>query len=824
MTKRKRTKAEAHLPRRNKLKSRTLWGLAVMTALAMGLVAVMPGSAQIRRAAQPEPEIDIQSYRADVEVNPEDQTLRGIVTIDFVPNADMSTLTFELNNALELHTVTDGNGDPVAGQRNGADMTVRLLPTTPFAAGQPAKLVFNYAGQLTGEEESPVWGIKFAAIHPDYAYFMYPSRWLPISGYTTDRFTMDLRVTTPAGFQVIGSGTPTLLNRRQVLAELAEMAGTLGANISFGSVSGSVGGPVSRTATTVVDESDRPSNRPVLRRRTGDENEQRIAAEKAEAAGQSPAAGAEEPYATPEPNPTEQATADISFAVDATSSDAASSNATSSTGADAGDGALISVDAVGNAEPELPPDDGKITTQFVYDHRSFPGSFAVARGTGTAFTAEGVKSTFYFRESKDKASAYANTIGEAESYLSGIFGPLPEPELTVVETEVGSPNGYAAPGILFLSPTAMAGSDVNKSTVVNNVARQWFGVIVSGTTRNHLWIENGMARYAEILYTEEFDGKGAMHDAVHQSYVEALTVEQPPMVQASRLEDYSPEYWALTAGKGAAVLNMLRAVVGDDAFFKTLRRVPDQFRYNSMDTFDFRDVAESFSDQPLNGFFLQWTESSGAPEFTMEYTVFRTTDGFRINGRIMQDLDLFRMPVNLRIETEGNPEDKQVIVSGTSSEFAVETFGKPIDVVLDPDGEVLRYDDQMRVDVAIKRGEQFAQISEFLKAIDEYERALQVKRNSSLANYRVGEVYFLQGNLQEAATRFRDALGGDLQPAWVEVWARINLGQIFDITDQRERAINEYRQALRTRDNTAGALEVAQKYLDEPYQRERDRF
>ena len=815
VTKRKRTKAETHPPGGNKLKSRAVWSIAVISLLAMGIFTVMPGSAQVRRPAQTEPEIDIQSYRVDVEVDPEEQTLRGIVTVDFVPSDDMSTLTFELNNALELHTVTDGNGNPVAGQRNGSDMTVRLLPTTPFAGGQPAKLVFNYAGQLTGEEESPVWGIKFAAIHPDYAYFMYPSRWLPISGYTTDRFTMDLRVTTPADFRVAASGTPTLLNRREVLAELAEMGGlannTPGAGFSSSS---SISSSAGRAATTVVEESDYQSdNRPVLRRRTGKENEQRIAAERDSvaneqekaAAEQEPASAAEEPFATPTPQSTEptqateQTTADISFSVDATTAEAP-------------------------PEPELPPDDGKITTQFLYDHRSFPGSFAIARGTPTAFTAQGVKSTFYFRESQDKASAYANTIGEAESYLSGIFGPLPEPELSVVETEVGAPNGYAAPGLLFLSPTAMAGSDVNKSTVVNNIARQWYGVIVSGKTRNHLWIENGMARYAEILYTEEFDGSGAMHDAVHQAYVEALTVEQPPMVQAARLEDYSPEYWALTAGKGAAVLNMLRTVIGDDAFFMTLRRVPDQFRYNSLDTFDFRDIAESFTDQPLNGFFLQWTESSGAPEFTMEYTVFRTADGFRVNGRIMQDLDLFRMPVHLRIETEGNPEDKTVIVSGTSSEFAVETFGKPIDVVLDPDGEVLRYDDQMRVDVAIKRGEQFAQISEFLKAIDEYERALQVKRNSSLANYRVGEVYFLQGNLQEAATRFRDALGGDLQPAWVEVWARINLGQIFDITDQRERAINEYRQALRTRDNTAGALEVAQKYLDEPYQRERERF
>jgi Tfp pilus assembly protein PilF len=82
-------------------------------------------------------------------------------------------------------------------------------------------------------------------------------------------------------------------------------------------------------------------------------------------------------------------------------------------------------------------------------------------------------------------------------------------------------------------------------------------------------------------------------------------------------------------------------------------------------------------------------------------------------------------------------------------------------------------------------------------------------------------VYFLQGTFQSAANEFRAALAGDLDPKWTEVWSHINLGKIFDITDQRERALNEYRQALRTKDNTQGALEEAQKYVAEKYVRPR---
>jgi tetratricopeptide (TPR) repeat protein len=300
-------------------------------------------------------------------------------------------------------------------------------------------------------------------------------------------------------------------------------------------------------------------------------------------------------------------------------------------------------------------------------------------------------------------------------------------------------------------------------------------------------------------------------------------VENPPLIQTARLEDYSPEFWAATAGKGAAVLHMLRGVVGDDAFFQILKTVPDRFAYKSISTDDFRKLAEQVSGQTLNFFFVNWIESSGAPEFKLEYTVFRTQKGFRVVGKITQDLDTFSMPVLVRIETEGNPEEKVVQVSGTSSEFSIETFGKPRPggITLDPKGTVLHLDNAMRVAVAIRRGEQFAEISEFSDALKEYQKALDVQKNSSLAHYRIAEMYFLQATWQSAANEFREALNGDLEPKWTEVWSHIKLGWVLDVSGQRDRAVNEYKQALRTNDNTANAQEEAQKYINAPYERQR---
>jgi len=86
-----------------------------------------------------------------------------------------------------------------------------------------------------------------------------------------------------------------------------------------------------------------------------------------------------------------------------------------------------------------------------------------------------------------------------------------------------------------------------------------------------------------------------------------------------------------------------------------------------------------------------------------------------------------------------------------------------------------------------------------------------------LAHYRIAEVFFLQKNYQSAANAYRESLNGDGEPKWTEVWSYIQLGKIFDITGQRERAVNEYRQALQTNDNTSGAQAEAQKYMQQPY-------
>ena len=87
---------------------------------------------------------------------------------------------------------------------------------------------------------------------------------------------------------------------------------------------------------------------------------------------------------------------------------------------------------------------------------------------------------------------------------------------------------------------------------------------------------------------------------------------------------------------------------------------------------------------------------------------------------------------------------------------------------------------------------------------------------TSLEHYRLGQTYFQQDNYQTAANEFREALNGDQEPAWIQVWSHLQLARIFDITGQHDRALNEYREAARTGDNTNGALDEANQNLNPP--------
>ena len=491
----------------------------------------------------------------------------------------------------------------------------------------------------------------------------------------------------------------------------------------------------------------------------------------------------------------------------------------------------LAVAGTGKAVNPTPVAGGRLQYTFDCNRPAPNGTFVAGALQFTPKQAEGINVAVYAPPAATKnAQDFANVVARAITEFSDSFGPLPDPTTAVVQLPDGTVRDFAAPGVLLLSQRIWNPKSAER-TIARLVASQWWGNQVLPASPADVWISDGLARYSEALYLDQTNGKEAGLRVVDDFAVGALMYEDAaPVAQAARLIPYSPDYRSVVMNKGAMIFHMLRAQMGDAAFKQLLHDFYFRYAEKTATIEDFIKLADARArvsakkgETPpnLRPFFTQWLNSTGVPEFTITYVVYRTPKGFRVVGKIKQPLDTFLMPLEMRIDTEGNPETKSVEVVGLETDFTVETFGRPKSggIRIDPNNYVLKGSSSLRSRAAIARGEDLAEVGRYYDAVAQYQRALAIQPNRPLANFRMGEAFFNEKNYQAAANAFREV--GQMVPEpsekWTEVWSHIYLGKIFDLLGQRERAVNEYSKAKQTNDDTGGAQQAAEGYLKQPY-------
>jgi predicted negative regulator of RcsB-dependent stress response len=655
---------------------------ALPRLIGLAATILLEATATFAHAAPPtRQQLNITAYVISADIDPASNQLTAHADVTFTALEDLTAATFELNNGLNVTTLTDDKKQTLNAERNATNSTIRVTLPAPIAKASTQTFHFDYSGALLNADTSPVEGIKLASVADPISMLLYPGRWFPMVGLFTDRFTAEMHIRVPNDYTVIGSGTP----------------------------------------------------------------------------GKKPAA------------------------------------------------------------------DGRTEYSFTWTKPGFPGT--IVAGKFLPPVHGGLNNVFVYTTEKRKgfASEFAALTGREFEFLTNTFGQPESGRINVVELPDDAVSASWAPEIV-----AMAGNRLDKATspqrlLANTLAHQWWGSEISPATLNDAWITNGMSRYAELMYLEDASGKNAFQQAISDVSAGALAYDTEPLSTMSRLDPFSPQFQSMTLEKGAMVFHMLRWEMGDDVFKEFLRGLLSQYTDKGVRTSNVESVAQANSKLELTAFFAQWIDGTGAPSFTNKYSVYRlgSNKGFRTSGSISEDLDLFRMPVELRVETDGKTEERRVDVAGTDSPYTIETFGRPRRISIDPQNWLLKSTPDLAVRVAVLRGQQLVAQGDLTGALGEYQKALDSNKASSLAAYRIGEVFFMQRNYQSAANSFRDALRGDGDPRWTEVWSHIHLGYIFDVTGQRERAVNEYRLAVQTNDNTQGAINEARARMQTPYKRER---
>ena len=289
------------------------------------------------------------------------------------------------------------------------------------------------------------------------------------------------------------------------------------------------------------------------------------------------------------------------------------------------------------------------------------------------------------------AAQVGRTSREAAAILhfyASLLGDAPYTAMSLALVESDLPGGHS-PGYFALLNTPVSFTNVTwrgdpasfagypEFFLAHELAHQWWGQAVGWKNYHEQWLSEGFAQYFAALYAEHAQGEGVFPGMLRQFRRWSLAESaHGPVYLGARLGHIEREprvFRALVYNKGAAVLHMLRRLLGDDTFFAGVRRFYTDRRYQKAGTEDFKRAIEAVSGRELDRFFERWIYGSAIPDVLYETAV---TDG-QVTVRLEQLGDLvFDLPVTVTLRYhDGRTEEAVIPMSAAQIEWTVPTDG-----------------------------------------------------------------------------------------------------------------------------------------------------
>lgn len=475
-----------------------------------------------------------------------------------------------------------------------------------------------------------------------------------------------------------------------------------------------------------------------------------------------------------------------------------------------------------------PAKKGKVTYTLVSHEPVLPGSIAVANYITRQIAAPSGYTLEFFVKPGDEGhiDRFSQPISKMLETYSARFGPYAYGgRLQIAEIDDESLEYYSAPGTMFIAPRIFTNQvPFDVSRLAREVAYQWWGQAVALKSFDDAWLSQGLAQFSSLLYRQETGSAIEYEQAVSETMERALTFESAASIARAPAElyDLSPSYISIVYYKGAFVYQMLRTLLGDEKFFTILRTYYQTYKGKNASLADFETLASQVAGRNLRSFFGQWVDSTGVPEFRVEYLILRTREGkFKVRGTLKQNIDIFDMPVELLLRAEGQNKTETVPLKGREATFEIVSETAPLEVLVDPNNKILHISESIRLNVIVRRGIEHLKNREYPEAEQQFRAAIEADPVSSWAHYNLGLLYFEQRNCTRANDSFNDAINGNRKPSWVVVWSHIYRGNCYDSLNERERAVAEYQKAIELGDDYNHAQQVAQQYLAKPFKYDR---
>ena len=287
------------------------------------------------------------------------------------------------------------------------------------------------------------------------------------------------------------------------------------------------------------------------------------------------------------------------------------------------------------------------------------------------------------RRQAQKAREALGTASEILRFYASLVGDVPYDAMTLAMVESSLPGGHSPAYMAMMNnPSPMAPTTWrNDPASFNNfpefylaheIAHQWWGQGVGWQNYHEQWLSEGIAQYFAALYAKERRGEAAFRDVLRQFRRWGIEEsDQGPIYLGYRLghlKNDSRVFRAVVYNKGAAVMHMLRRLLGDEVFFTGLRRFYTDSRFKKAGTLDLRRAMEKASGQSLERFFQRWIFESGIPRLRYSTAV----EGQQLVVRFEQvgassDDQIYDVPVTVSMNYgEKNVEEVVAVTAGVS--------------------------------------------------------------------------------------------------------------------------------------------------------------
>ena len=305
------------------------------------------------------------------------------------------------------------------------------------------------------------------------------------------------------------------------------------------------------------------------------------------------------------------------------------------------------------------------------------------------------------RRQESRARDALGTAAEIIRLYASLTGDVPYDGITLAMLEDDLPGGHAPGYFAMLNnpPPVQAFNWRNDPAsfqgfpeffIAHELAHQWFGQAVGWKNYHEQWLSEGFAQYFAALYAREKRGEPAFRDILRQFRKWAIEdSDQGPVHLGYRLGHIKGEgrtFRALVYNKGAAVLHMLRRVIGDDAFFSGLKKFYADNRFKKASTDDLRRAMELSSGRDLARFFERWIYDNDIPRLRYSTAV----EGQVLIVRFEQVGELYDVPVTMAVSyTDGKTAEFLMVVSEAATEGRFPLAGTVRAIDANPDGAAI---------------------------------------------------------------------------------------------------------------------------------------